>query len=73
MSTSDPRTRGIGGGIYVNEVSHGSKVGALKRSERPYDLALQGDGYFLVGDDRAQFYTRDGRFQRDPSTGVLTR
>ena len=37
--------------------------GALKRTDNPFDLAVQGDGFFTVQDDSGQTYlTRDGRF-----------
>ena len=37
--------------------------GALKRTDNPFDLAIQGDGFFTVQDDSGQtFLTRDGRF-----------
>jgi len=37
--------------------------GALKRTDNPFDLALQGKGYFTVQDGTGSTYlTRDGRF-----------
>jgi flagellar basal-body rod protein FlgB len=44
LSTSDPSTRQIGGGIYVNEVSHGSKIGGLQSSERPFSTRCRHRG-----------------------------
>ncbi len=39
--------------------------GALKLTGGTFDLALQGDGYFLVETDRGQRLTRAGHFQLD--------
>lgn len=39
--------------------------GPLTQTGNPFDLALSGDGYFIVGTDSGQRYTRSGRFQLD--------
>ena len=37
--------------------------GTLKQTENPLDLAIVGDGYFVVETENGPAYTRDGRFQ----------
>lgn len=39
--------------------------GPLSKTGNPFDLAVSGDGYFIVGTDNGERYTRSGRFQLD--------
>src|SRR6266542_3851767 len=57
------------GGINAAQVGLGSSVasidmlntqGALNTTGKTTDLAIQGDGYFVMTDGFRQFYTRDG-------------
>ena len=45
--------------------------GPLTKTGNPLDLALAGEGYFTVGTDLGQRYTRSGRFQLD-AAGQIT-
>ena len=45
--------------------------GELLKTDNPLDLALEGDGFFAVGEGTGSGYTRDGRFSMDPE-GRLT-
>lgn len=45
--------------------------GELVKTDSAFDLALEGDGFFLVGQGDGAAYTRDGRFTLDAS-GRLT-
>lgn len=70
-----------GSNRYLGELSMGSETmritydftqGALQRTGVPYDLALQGDGFFKVQDrDGNIAYTRNGSFTQN-SQGYLT-
>jgi flagellar basal body rod protein FlgG len=44
--------------------------GEIKRSGNPLDLALEGDGFFVVESPSGEAYTRDGSFNLDEQ-GVL--
>jgi len=44
--------------------------GPLTKTDNPFDLAINGDGYFIIGTQDGQRYTRSGRFQLD-ATGQL--
>jgi flagellar basal-body rod protein FlgF len=45
--------------------------GPLKQTQRPLDLALRGDGFFVIERDGQTLLTRSGRFMRD-AEGRLT-
>lgn len=45
-------------------------AGPLKRTDNPLDVALNGDGYFVVETPEGMRYTRAGRFHLD-ETGML--
>jgi len=60
----------LGGGVLLNANRTEFAQGSLKRSGNALDMAIQGDGFFVVRDeadssgDRVRL-TRDGRFTRD--------
>lgn len=45
--------------------------GPLTKTGNPFDLAVSGDGYFIVGTETGERYTRSGRFQLD-ADGQMT-
>jgi len=48
--------------------------GPLTRTEEPFDLAIEGDGFFVVqGADGSLLYTRDGGFRLNTEGGLVTR
>jgi len=46
--------------------------GSLIQTDRRTDLALDGEGYFVVSDGRRQFYTRAGHFDLDETGRLVT-
>jgi flagellar basal-body rod protein FlgF len=52
----------LGTGAEVNEVFTEFEQGSLQRTENPFDLALEGRGFFTVATERGDRYTRDGGF-----------
>jgi flagellar basal body rod protein FlgG len=46
--------------------------GGLKFTGQPYDLAIQGPGFFRVQTPEGERYTRDGRFLRDTQGNLVT-
>ncbi len=52
----------LGTGVEVNEVYTDFQQGSLQRTENPFDLALEGRGFFTVATERGERYTRDGGF-----------
>lgn len=66
-----PLTRG---GINPSQVGMGMRVssivdihfqGAITNTDRETDLAIEGEGFFIVSDGSRVYYTRDGSFGRD--------
>lgn len=54
----------LGMGSKVDEVATDFSQGALQTTGNPLDLAIMGEGYFLVDTPQGQRYTRDGNFYR---------
>lgn len=68
----------IGLGMTVGSIDQIFSQGNLEATGQTTDLAIQGDGFFVVRDGARQFYTRAGNFQLDakgrivsPSTGYV--
>lgn len=57
----------IGLGTEINAVTKIFKQGSIQTTEKNTDLALQGDGFFIVSPDggKTYTYTRNGDFLRD--------
>lgn len=52
-----------GNGVKISGISSLLDQGTLQSTERPFDLAIIGDGYFAVGDEKGNIsYTRAGNF-----------
>ena len=54
----------LGGGVLANDTMTDYAQGAMVDGG-PLDLAIDGDGFFMVRDGDSTAYTRDGRFKRD--------
>ena len=61
MDTS-PIVGKIGAGVELNEVYTVFSQGALKETGNPFDLALDGEGFFAVETPTGERYTRNGSF-----------
>lgn len=46
--------------------------GQIVKTDGPFDLAVQGDGWFAVQTDTGRAYTRDGRFMLSPGGDLVT-
>lgn len=70
---SHPILDEMNGGVFLDEVAYSKADGSLEYTASDLEFALQGDGFFTLRDRNTheEFYTRDGRFQRDPD-GFLT-
>ncbi|MBE0602583.1 MAG: flagellar hook-basal body complex protein, partial [Deltaproteobacteria bacterium] len=55
----------VGRGVYVQEVSPLFTQGSLETSENALDMAIDGDGFFMVNDNGARYYSRAGNFSID--------
>ena len=68
----------IGSGVQVAGISPDMAQGNLIRTNSPLDLAIEGQGYFVLSDGSGNLYTRAGAFAVDadsnlvdPSTGFI--
>jgi len=52
----------LGTGVEVNEVYTQFSQGSLQRTENPFDMALEGQGFFAVSTEKGERYTRNGSF-----------
>lgn len=74
------RSRGgdkIGGDklAYVRDIATAKDLseGAFKKTSNPLDLAIHGDGFFVLGTAAGERYTRNGNFQMDAEGQLVTR
>jgi flagellar hook protein FlgE len=58
-------TSQIGRGVLVNDVSPRFTQGSFESSPNVLDLAIDGDGFFIVEEGNDRFYTRAGQFSID--------
>ena len=83
---SQPTTGGVGGtnpqqmgsGVGVSGISPLMTQGNIISTGNPLDMAVEGEGYFVLSDGSQEFYTRAGTFAVDansnlvePSTGYI--
>lgn len=71
-SSTDVSHNGSGGGTVLSEISESASQGALVPTESPTDLAISGNGYFVLsGDNGETYYTRDGGFDFDDEGNLV--
>jgi flagellar basal-body rod protein FlgF len=58
--------------VMPNGVIRDFGQGALRRTDSPFDVALDGQGFFEVQTPAGPRYTRDGRFRLDPTGRLVT-
>ena len=79
LGSSPDTASGVGGtnpvqyglGVKVGSVSVNTKQGNLETTERPLDLALQGDGYFIYNVNGQEMYSRAGTLTKDDSGNIV--
>jgi flagellar hook protein FlgE len=65
--------RQVGLGAKVAEITPDFTQGTVEISSNPLDLAIQGDGFFIVqGPQGEQLYTRNGQFKTNANNEVVT-
>ena len=63
----------VGAGSTVGAVRQGFTQGNLTTTNNPLDLAVNGDGFFIVGrTDGPPVYTRNGQFELDRNGYIIT-
>lgn len=65
--------RQVGLGVKVAEIAQDFNQGTIEISSNPLDLAIQGDGFFIVqGSSGEQLYTRNGQFKTNAQNEIVT-
>lgn len=68
---TNPRQTGLG--VKVAEISPNFTQGTIEISSNPLDLAIQGDGFFMVqGSQGETLYTRNGQFKTNSRNEIVT-
>jgi len=63
----------VGGGIYAQLTKTDFSAGPVQRSGIPTDLAIAGDGFFMIEKDGEKFVTRAGDFRTTTDGRLVTR
>ncbi|MEQ8791425.1 MAG: flagellar hook-basal body complex protein [Pirellulaceae bacterium] len=72
-STGGTNPRQIGLGTQVAEITPDFTQGTIEVSSNPSDLAIQGDGFFIVqGNTGENLYTRNGNFKTNSENELVT-
>ena len=68
---NNPQQQGLG--VEVAEITPNFSQGTISTANSPTDLAIQGDGFFIVqGDNGEQNYTRNGTFTTNANNQLVT-
>jgi flagellar hook protein FlgE len=70
-SVGDTNPKQVGFGAMVGSIETNFQQGALQTTGRPLDLALEGNGFFVVNDGTQNLFTRAGAFDLDQSGFVI--
>lgn len=62
----------LGTGVEQNEVFTIFEQGAVRQTESPFDMALEGEGFFVVDTPYGERYTRNGSFTIGPESLLVT-
>lgn len=62
----------VGSGVAVAGSGRVTSQGVVTPTQRPYDLAIRGEGYFQIKLDNRTAYTRDGRFSVNADGNLVT-
>jgi len=62
----------VGLGVSVASIDNVMSQGNLRSTARPTDVAIVGDGFFVLSDGSSLDYTRDGVFQLDAQNRLVS-
>jgi flagellar hook protein FlgE len=63
---------GAGDGVFVHHIKTNFETGPINSTGRDLDVAISGNGFFVVGSKEQPFYTRAGSFQIDKDGFLVT-
>ncbi len=71
-ANGSPKNMEIGGGAFVGSTVKDFSQGAFMNTNSPTDLALDGEGFFMVEDNTGmRYYTRAGQFRLDANGNLI--
>ncbi|MDA3732592.1 flagellar hook protein FlgE [Niameybacter massiliensis] len=76
-SASDETGRGgrnpmqVGLGVNVSSIDILMTPGAAQRTDNPFDLMVDGDGFIVVSDDSGTYFTRAGALRQDEEGNLV--
>jgi flagellar hook protein FlgE len=62
----------VGLGVQVGSTTSNMSQGSLSATSDPSDMAIQGNGFFMVGNGTSTSYTRDGTFEIDSAGSLVS-
>lgn len=62
----------IGTGVWVDGILQVHKLGPLRQTGAPLDLALGGEGFYAISTPQGERYTRNGSFSLDGEGYIVT-
>lgn len=62
----------LGRGVTLNRISSNFAQGSFSNTDRLTDLAINGNGFFVVNDGTSDFYTRNGQFTINNQGNLVT-
>lgn len=60
----------IGLGVSIGSITYNMESGSIESSSGILDVALDGDGFFIVSDGSQNYYTRSGSFSYDANGNI---
>lgn len=66
---TDPQQVGLG--VRTGAITNLFTQGGILTTNKPTDLAIQGDGFFVLSDGSANYYTRAGAFEVDSAGNLV--
>ena len=69
VAATNPKQTGLG--VKVSSIDIIQRQGSLQQTGIDTDLAVEGDGMFILTDGTRDFYTRDGTFAFCPRRGAV--
>lgn len=61
----------VGLGVNVSSIDMLMTQGAAQRTDNPFDLMINGDGFIVVGDTTGQYFTRAGALRLDDAGNLV--
>ena len=61
----------VGLGVNVSSIDMMMTQGAAQRTDNPFDLMIDGDGFIVVEDQSGQFFTRAGALRKDNAGNLI--